>query len=124
MCESFTHLSPYLFCGNDPVNKVDPTGKVIETVWDIGNVVYDIGAAIYHHVTGDHGTAVENWVNAGFDAAAIIPGLPAGTSKLLASGAKTAKAIDKSSDVKKGATIASDLGKSKTVVDNSSNVSK
>ena len=30
MCENFHHLSPYLFYGNDPVNKVDPTGKIIE----------------------------------------------------------------------------------------------
>ena len=26
--EGFPHLSPYLFCGNDPVNKVDPSGMV------------------------------------------------------------------------------------------------
>ena len=26
MCEKFQHLSPYLFCGNDPVNNVDPNG--------------------------------------------------------------------------------------------------
>ena len=27
-CEGFYHLSPYLFCGNDPVNNIDPTGMV------------------------------------------------------------------------------------------------
>ena len=123
MCESFTHLSHYLFCGNDPLNKVDPTGKVIETIWDIGNVVYDIGAAIYNHVTGDHGTAVENWMDAGFDAAAaIIPGFPAGTSKLLTTGAKAAKSVDKASDVKKGIEITSDI--SKSLADKSSNSSQ
>ena len=28
LCEGFYHLSPYLFCGNDPVNNIDPTGMV------------------------------------------------------------------------------------------------
>ena len=28
LCECFHHLSPYLFCGNDPVNNVDPSGMV------------------------------------------------------------------------------------------------
>ncbi|MDE5813821.1 MAG: hypothetical protein K2H72_06000, partial [Muribaculaceae bacterium] len=111
-CENFQHLSPYLFCGNDPVNNVDPTGKVFETVWDIGNVLYDVGAAIYHHATGDHEAATGNWVDAGLDVVAvIIPGLPAGTSKLLSTGAKTAKNIEKASDVNKGIEIASEIGK-------------
>ena len=109
-CEGFHHLSPYLFCGNDPVNNVDPTGKVFETAWDIGNVLYDVGSAIYNHATGNHEAAKGNWVDAGFDAAAaIIPGLPAGTSKQLTSGAKAAKSVDKVSDVKKGTEIASDI---------------
>ena len=82
MCEKFQHLSPYLFCGNDPVNNVDPNGEVFEIIWDIGNVVYDVGAAIYHHATGNHVAAMENWMDAGLDVAAvIIPGLPADTSK-------------------------------------------
>lgn len=28
MAESYQHLSPYLFCDNDPVNKIDPSGMV------------------------------------------------------------------------------------------------
>ena len=27
MCEKYYHLSPYAYCGNNPVNAVDPDGK-------------------------------------------------------------------------------------------------
>ncbi|MDE6697804.1 MAG: hypothetical protein K2K25_13065 [Muribaculaceae bacterium] len=30
LCEKRPDLSPYLYCGNNPVNAIDPTGKVIE----------------------------------------------------------------------------------------------
>ncbi|MDE5794744.1 MAG: hypothetical protein K2I08_08485 [Muribaculaceae bacterium] len=122
-CEDFQHLSPYLFCGNDPVNNVDPTGKIFETIWDIGNVLYDDGSAIYNHTTGNHEAAKENCVDAGFDvAAALLPGLPAGTSKLLTTSTKTAKNIDRVSDVKKGFEAASDV--SKIAVNKTSDASK
>ena len=82
-CEGFYHLSPYLFCGNDPVNNVDPTGKVFETIWDIGIVLYDVGAATYNHITGNHDKAKENWVDAGLDTGAmLLPFVPAGVSKV------------------------------------------
>ncbi len=29
LCEKTPHLSPYLFCANDPVNNTDPTGMVV-----------------------------------------------------------------------------------------------
>ena len=75
-------------------------------------MLFDVGAAIYNHATGNHVAATENWVDAGLDVvAAIIPGLPAGTSKLPSTGAKTAKNIEKTSDVKKGIDIASEIGK-------------
>ncbi len=111
-CEDFNHLSPYLFCGNDPVNNVDPTGEIFETIWDIGNVIYDVGAAAYNHITGNHDKAIGNWVDAGVDAAAmIIPGVPAGASKLFSTGTKAIKNIEKSSGIKNTAELASDIGK-------------
>lgn len=32
MCEKYYHLSPYAYCGNNPVNAVDPSGM---DIWDI-----------------------------------------------------------------------------------------
>lgn len=72
---------------------IDPTGEFpVETIWDIGNVLYDVGAAVYNHIKGDHKTARSHWGNAAFDAGAmLIPYVPAGTSKVV----KAARAGDK-----------------------------
>jgi RHS repeat-associated protein len=89
MAEKYYSISPYVYCGNNPVIRLDQDGKVWETVWDIANIVYDIGAAIVNHAIGDHEEAIENWEDAGFDLlAAAIPFVPAGTSKVI-NGAKS-----------------------------------
>ena len=98
LCEEFYWLSPYLYCGNNPVNAVDRDGNFFDTIWDIGNIAYDVGAAIVNHVKGDHTAAASNWMDAAFDtAAALVPFAPAGASKI----GKAAKAIDKTSDAQK-----------------------
>lgn len=45
-CYAYSHLSPYSYCGGDPVNCVDPTGCVIEGVTkkDASMVVEDFRA--------------------------------------------------------------------------------
>ena len=61
----------YVFCGNDPVNKYDPNGCIpLDTVWDLGNIVYDI-------CVGD------NLALATDTAALMIPCVPAGPSKMV-----------------------------------------
>ncbi|MFQ3611369.1 MAG: RHS repeat-associated core domain-containing protein [Fimbriimonadales bacterium] len=62
-------LNAYGYCGNDPVNAVDPSGEVIETLWDAGNIAYDI--------------ATGSWDDLAWDVAALlIPFVPAGASKV------------------------------------------
>ena len=39
MAEKYQHLSPYLFCGNDPVNAMDPTGRDTWTLNSTGNLI-------------------------------------------------------------------------------------
>ena len=34
LAEKTPHLSPYLFCANDPVNNIDPTGMIVEFIGD------------------------------------------------------------------------------------------
>ncbi len=75
--------SPYNYCGNNPIIRVDKDGKIWETVWDLGNVLYDVGAAVVSHISGDHDKAQGHWVDAGVDVVAMaVPGLPAGLTKL------------------------------------------
>ena len=64
-------LNLYVFCNNDPVNKFDPNGCIpLDTIWDIGNVVYDI-------IVGDDVALVAD------TAALFVPYVPAGATKLV-----------------------------------------
>ena len=101
LCEKYYDVSPYVYCNGNPINQFDPDGRAIETVWDIGNVVYDVGAAIYNHVKGDHETAKSHWVDAGLDAvASLAPFIPAGSTKLFRGGGNAVKAFQ--SNIKTG----------------------
>jgi RHS repeat-associated protein len=63
-------LNVYEYCYSDPVSFVDPTGLVIETLWDCGNLIYDLYKG--------------NWVDAAADVGALfIPFVPAGATKVV-----------------------------------------
>ena len=118
LSEKYYGMSPYVFCADNPVNFVDPDGEAWETAWDILNVIYDAGAAVYNHVKKDHDRAREHWKNAAYDGlAAVVPGLPAGFSKLrhvdeaadaIGTFAKAANAADNAADAAKAAASVSD----------------
>jgi RHS repeat-associated protein len=104
--EKYPHISSYAYCGNNPVRYNDPTGMFpVETIWDIGNVLYDIGAAVVNHIKGDHQAAKSNWVDLGLDAGAmLIPYVPAGVTKAVKVADKAvdaAKVVDKGTDAVK-----------------------
>ncbi|WP_315087434.1 RHS repeat domain-containing protein [Bacteroides heparinolyticus] len=119
LAEKYYGMSLYGYCNNNPVRFIDPTGKFpIETIWDIGNVLYDIGAVIVNHIKGDHQAAKANWADLGLDAGAmLIPYVPAGTSKVLKAGATGAKALDKAADGIKTMDKAVDARKSTKIFD-------
>ena len=116
LAEKYASMSPYMYCGGNPIMFFDKDGKIWDTFIDVGFLIYDVGAAVYYHATGEHETAKGYWVDAGIDAvAAVIPIASAGMTKLpklIGKGSnaveksvdisKTAKVIDKTSDVKKG----------------------
>ena len=61
--------NPYAYALNNPVNLSDPSGKFIETLWDVANIAYDIYTC--------------DWTALGVDtAAAFIPFVPAGITKV------------------------------------------
>ena len=94
--------SPYSYCGNNPVIRVDKNGKIWDTIWDFGNLLYDIGSAVVNHIKGNHEQAQTHWQDAGVDALAMaIPGIPAGVTKLKYADdvVDTAKAFHKSENV-------------------------
>ena len=66
------------------------------------------GAAVAAHIRGDHASAQSHWVDLGMDAAAaIVPFVPAGTTKALKAAdkgvdaVKAAKQVDKAADTSK-----------------------
>ena len=74
---------PYGYCGNNPIIRIDRDGKAWDTIWDFGNLLYDVVAAIYNHIQGDHEQAQSHWKDAGADAlATAAPFIPAGVTKL------------------------------------------
>ena len=89
-------VSQYAYCGGDPVNRVDPDGKVWETIWDAANLVYDVGAAIYNHSKGNHEAAKVHWGDAAVDlVATAIPVVPAGATKIGRGSSLSLKAMER-----------------------------
>ena len=69
----------YHYGGNNPIKYTDPTGEAVETIWDIGLTIHNIFSAISKSIKGDH----SGWGDVALDAASIlIPGVPAGLSKV------------------------------------------
>ena len=114
----YTPFNAYTYCGGDPVNRFDKDGEFWDTVWDLCNVAYDVGCAIKAHIDGNHEKAKEYWVDAAIDTgAALIPFVPAGTSKVV----KAVKGADKIVDTSKAVDKATDAAKT---VDKASEVVK
>ena len=95
---SYPYLSPYSYCGSDPINFYDQDGNWIETVSDIVNIGLDIkdlrDAIKDGNVTG----IVLNSIATAYDvAAAAVPFLPGGAGRVVNGtkiGEKAASAVD------------------------------
>ncbi|MER8583605.1 RHS repeat-associated core domain-containing protein, partial [Mesorhizobium sp. M1423] len=88
----------YAYAQNDPVNKSDPNGHIIDTIWDGLSIAYDAGMIGYGYFADDQEAWNNGWVDLSVDAvAAVVPGLPAGASKL----ARALKAVDNAPKIAK-----------------------
>lgn len=106
-------LHLYTYCGNDGVNRIDPSGNVFETILDIAS----IGHSIYCLVTEP------SWENAAYLAwdigATVVPGAPG--SYVGKAGKAISKVTKSSKAVQKGAKYAK---KAKTAVSGAKTVGK
>lgn len=110
----------FAYAANNPVKYTDPDGRIIDTIWDIGFTLYDIGSAIYKSSKGDN----SGWIDVGLDAAAIlVPGIPAGLSKI-DDAVKLARKADKIGDTVRIADKVGDVAKTEKKVSESARAIK
>lgn len=79
-----SNFNRYWYANGNPYRYSDPDGRLpLETVWDAGNVLYDLGKVGVGLVTGNSAMVAEGLADALLDGAAMLtPYAPAGTQKL------------------------------------------
>jgi len=88
-------LGLYTYVGNAPTIAVDPDGRFLDTMWDIGNILWDGGKIAYGYLTENSMLIEEGQADLILDAAAtLIPFVPAGTTKALRAARKIGKHLD------------------------------
>ncbi len=51
LCEKYYSISPYAYCGNNPVNRVDKDGRLFDTFLDGVFFLYDVADAGYQLIS-------------------------------------------------------------------------
>jgi hypothetical protein len=77
------------------VNKTDPTGKIADTVLDIGFIVYDMGMLAYDEIANDGENRTENLAALGADVIATTVPFATGGGLAVRGGVKAEKILSK-----------------------------
>jgi len=75
----------YRYVGNSPTIYVDPSGMIVETIWDVASVVLGVASFVHNVYQGVRNRERSYFVNAGLDlvgiaadiGAVFLPGVPA-----------------------------------------------
>lgn len=79
LCEKSYHVSPYVYCENNPLVRIDKNGEAWETVWDLFNVGLGIQSFTENIQGGNYWDAAVDAGGILIDAAAaIVPAVPGG----------------------------------------------
>ena len=108
LAEKYYPTSPYVYCGNNPVKNIDPTGMYIESAWDVISLVTGAKSFVDNIKQGNVGGAIIDGVGVVADAATlVIPGVPGGAG----AGIKVIRAGNKAIDAVQAGKAASKLDK-------------
>ena len=75
LCEKDYGTSPYIYCGGNPVIRIDRDGRIWDTVLDLGFIAYDLAEAGYQYWNSGK---ISNETKAALAAditAAVVPGM-------------------------------------------------
>lgn len=90
-------LNLYAYCGNDPINRYDPSGHFWDYVFDAAFIAW----GIYDLVNGGY-KDWKNWVALGVDIVfAVLPFVPSGAGQVIKVGNKIDNAVDVASAINK-----------------------
>ena len=97
LCEKSYHVSPYVYCENNPLVRIDKNGEAWETVWDLFNITLGIQSFTENIQGGNYWDAAVDAGGILIDAAAaIVPAVPGGVGtgiKAARGGNKTIRKI-------------------------------
>jgi RHS repeat-associated protein len=104
--------SPYAYCHGNPINKVDPDGRWVESAWDIFSLGTGVASFVHNVKEGNVGAAIVDGIGIVADAAAVVvPLVPGGVGagiKAVRTADKVAKVVEGTKTVK---TIVKEEGK-------------
>ena len=95
LADKYPYISPYAYCGWNPIKYVDPNGKWLETAWDIANVAMDAVSLESNIKDGNFGAAMIDGVGLVLDlGAAILPVVPGGAGTAIKAYREADKVVD------------------------------
>ena len=101
LAHKYTSWSPYAYCAGNPVNFVDPDGRLVGTLFDAASVTLGVKNFIDNVRAGNTRAAIGDGVGVVIDVvAAALPVIPGGVG-FVRTGTKTAKFISSNIDVVK-----------------------
>jgi RHS repeat-associated protein len=88
----------YAYVRNSPINATDPTGRWIETAWDIANIVMGAKSAYDNYKAGNYGSAALDAGGMVVDVVTVLVPLVPGGAGTAIKGVRAANAIDNTVD--------------------------